>query len=411
MKIPLSLQIALRFSYGQRRNGMLSLVSVISIIGIALGVVVLIIGLSAMNGFERELNNRILSVLPHGEIEPVYPPFVNWKKILKYIEKVPGILSATPYVNFTSLVEYNNKFKIIQIKGIDPDIEMRLSTLSQYIQDNSLKYFHTGQQKIIVGKGLADFLKINSGDWLTVMIPERNQQMKLKHISLQVSGILTLNCKLDHSFAIVPLLDAQCYLQLGEDISGISIKVNNIFKANKIVRDAGRITNTYVKTSSWISTYGYIYHDIQMIRTIMYLAMILVIGIACFNIISTLVIAVKDKNTDIAILRTFGARDELIYTIFIWYGTLIGITGIIFGAVLGVLIAVNLTTLVNRLERILGYHFLSDDIYFIDFLPTELNWMDVTYVLTTAILLTILISFYTAKHITYIYPTKVLSGR
>ncbi|MGL9774360.1 MAG: lipoprotein-releasing ABC transporter permease subunit LolE [Sodalis sp. (in: enterobacteria)] len=414
MKMPLSLQIALRFSRGRRRGGMVSLISVISTIGIALGVAVLIIGLSAMNGFERELNNRILAVVPHGEIEPVDPPFADWQGVLKRIEKVPGILAAAPYLNFTGLVERDDKLQAIQVKGVDPALEMRLSALPRYVQDNAWARFQADQQQIIVGKGVADTLKVKPGDWLTVMIPNSDPQMTLlqpKRILLQVSGVLALNGQLDHSFAMVPLADAQRYLQRGEDVGGIAIKVSDVFNANKLVRDAGEVTNAYVKIRSWIGTYGYMCRDIQMIRAIMYLAMVLVIGVACFNIVSTLVIAVKDKSADIAILRTLGAKDGLTRAIFIWYGLLAGLSGSVCGAAVGVLMALNLTTLVKGLERVLGHRLLSGDIYFIDFLPTELHWVDVTSVLAKALLLSLLASWYPARRASRIDPARVLSGQ
>ncbi|MBT9433482.1 lipoprotein-releasing ABC transporter permease subunit LolE [Candidatus Sodalis endolongispinus] len=414
MKMSLSLQIALRFSRGRRRGGMVSLISVISTIGIALGVAVLIIGLSAMNGFERELNNRILAVVPHGEIEPVDPPFADWQGVLRRIIHVPGILAAAPYLNFTGLVERDDKLQAIQVKGVDPALEMRLSALPRYVQNNAWSRFQAGQQQIIVGKGVSDTLKVKSGDCLTIMIPNSDPQMKLlqpKRIRLQVSGILTLNGQLDHSFAMVPLADAQRYLQRGEDVGGIAIKVSDVFNANKLVRDAGEVTNAYVKIRSWIGTYGYMYRDIQMIRAIMYLAMVLVIGVACFNIVSTLVMAVKDKSADIAILRTLGAKDDLTRAIFIWYGLLAGLTGSVIGAAVGVLMALNLTTLVKGLERVLGHRLLSGDIYFIDFLPTELYWVDVTSVLATALLLSLLASWYPARRASRIDPALVLSGQ
>lgn len=414
MKIPLSLQIALRFSRGRRRGGMVSLISVISTIGIALGVAVLIIGLSAMNGFERELNNRILAMVPHGEIEPVNPPFTDWPAMLKRIEQVPGILAAAPYLNFTGLVERDDKLQAIQVKGVDPALELGLSALPRYIKDDAWSHFQAGHQQIIVGKGVADMLKVKAGDWITVIIPNSDRQMKLlqpKRIRLQISGILTLNSQLDNSFSMVPLADTQHYLQRGEDVGGIAIKVRDVFNANKLVQDAGEVTNAYVKIRSWIGTYGYMYSDIQMIRAIMYLAMVLVIGVACFNIVSTLVMAVKDKSADIAILRTIGAKDGLARAIFIWYGLLAGLTGSVIGAVVGVLMALNLTTLLKELERLLGYRLLSGDIYFIDFLPTKLHWVDVISVLATALLLSLLASWYPVKRVSRIDPARVLSSQ
>ncbi|HAZ54892.1 MAG TPA: lipoprotein-releasing system transmembrane subunit LolE, partial [Franconibacter helveticus] len=315
---PLSLLIGLRFSRGRRRSGMVSLISIISTIGIALGVAVLIVGLSAMNGFERELNNRILAVVPHGEIEPVNQPWNGWGDVLQRVEKVNGVAAAAPYVNFTGLVESGVNLRAIQVKGVDPQQETRLSALPNFVQNNAWRSFKAGEQQIILGKGVADALKVKQGDWISIMIPNADAAHKLlqpKRVRLHVTGILQLSGQLDHSFAMIPMQDAQQYLEMGDSVTGIAIKVNDVFNANKLVRDAGEVTNAYVYIKSWIGTYGYMYRDIQMIRAIMYLAMVLVIGVACFNIVSTLVMAVKDKSSDIAVLRTLGATDGLLRAI------------------------------------------------------------------------------------------------
>ncbi|EOV0675485.1 lipoprotein-releasing ABC transporter permease subunit LolE [Cronobacter dublinensis] len=410
----LSLLIGLRFSRGRRRSGMVSLISVISTIGIALGVAVLIVGLSAMNGFERELNNRILAVVPHGEIEPVDQPWRGWQQAVTRIEKVDGIVAAAPYVNFTGLVESGANLRAIQVKGVDPAQEQRLSALPRYVQNNAWQSFQAGKQQIIIGKGVADALKVKQGDWLSIMIPNSDDDHKLlqpKRVRLQVAGILQLSGQLDHSFAMVPLADAQGYLNLGDSVTGIAIKVKDVFNANQLVRDAGQVTDAYVYIKSWINTYGYMYRDIQMIRAIMYLAMVLVIGVACFNIVSTLVMAVKDKSSDIAVLRTLGAKDGLIRAIFVWYGLLAGLLGSVSGVVVGVLASWQLTAIIHVIEKLIGHHFLSGDIYFIDFLPSELHALDVVYVLVTALVLSLLASWYPARRASRIDPARVLSGQ
>lgn len=410
----LSLLIGLRFSRGRRRSGMVSLISVISTVGIALGVAVLIVGLSAMNGFERELNNRILAVVPHGEIEAVNPPWNHWQNVLPKVEAVKGIEAAAPYINFTGLVESGSNLRAIQVKGVDPQQESKLSALPRFVQANAWANFKAGEQQIILGKGVADALKVKAGDWVSIMIPNSNPEHKLlqpKRVRLHVIGILQLSGQLDHSFAMIPMQDAQQYLDMGESITGIAIKVNDIFNANKLVRDAGEVTNNYVYIKSWIGTYGYMYRDIQMIRAIMYLAMVLVIGVACFNIVSTLVMAVKDKSSDIAVLRTLGAKDGLIRAIFVWYGLLAGLLGSLCGVVIGVFASLYLTDIIKVIEKIIGHQFLSGDIYFIDFLPSELHWLDVVYVLVTALLLSLLASWYPARRASRIDPARVLSGQ
>ena len=414
MASPLSLLIALRFSRGRRRGGMVSLISVISTIGIALGVAVLIVGLSAMNGFERELNNRILAVVPHGEIEPVNQPWNNWNEALAKVEKVKGIVAAAPYINFTGLVESGSNMRAIQVKGVDPQQESRLSSLPNFVQNNAWASFKAGEQQVILGKGVADALHVKQGDWVSIMIPNSDadhQLLQPKRVRLQVTGILQLSGQLDHSFAMIPMQDAQQYLDMGSSVTGIAIKVTDVFHANTLVRDAGEVTNSYVYIKSWIGTYGYMYRDIQMIRAIMYLAMVLVIGVACFNIVSTLVMAVKDKSGDIAVLRTLGAKDGLIRAIFVWYGLLAGSVGSLIGVAIGVICAFKLTTIINGIEKLIGHKFLSGDIYFIDFLPSELHWLDVIYVLVTALLLSLLASWYPARRASRIDPARVLSGQ
>ncbi|WEF26469.1 lipoprotein-releasing ABC transporter permease subunit LolE [Klebsiella aerogenes] len=414
MASPLSLLIALRFSRGRRRGGMVSLISVISTIGIALGVAVLIVGLSAMNGFERELNNRILAVVPHGEIEPVNQPWNNWNDALAKVEKVKGIVAAAPYINFTGLVESGSNMRAIQVKGVDPQQESRLSSLPNFVQNNAWANFKAGEQQVILGKGVADALHVKQGDWVSIMIPNSDAEHQLlqpKRVRLHVTGILQLSGQLDHSFAMIPMPDAQQYLDMGSSVTGIAIKVTDVFHANTLVRDAGEVTNSYVYIKSWIGTYGYMYRDIQMIRAIMYLAMVLVIGVACFNIVSTLVMAVKDKSGDIAVLRTLGAKDGLIRAIFVWYGLLAGSVGSLIGVAIGVAAALKLTSIINGIEALIGHKFLSGDIYFIDFLPSELHWLDVVYVLVTALLLSLLASWYPARRASRIDPARVLSGQ
>ena len=365
---------------------MVSLISVISTIGIALGVAVLIVGLSAMNGFERELNNRVLAVVPHGEIEPVNQPWNNWQEALAKVQKVKGIVAAAPYINFTGLVESGSNMRAIQVKGVDPQQETRLSALPTFVQNNAWAGFKAGEQQVILGKGVADALHVKQGDWVSIMIPNADadhQLLQPKRVRLHVTGILQLSGQLDHSFAMIPMQDAQQYLEMGGSVTGIAIKVTDVFHANKLVRDAGEVTNSYVYIKSWIGTYGYMYRDIQMIRAIMYLAM----------------------------LRTLGAKDGLIRASFVWYGLLAGSVGSLFGVVIGVICALNLTSIINGIEYLIGHKFLSGDIYFIDFLPSELHWLDVFYVLVTALLLSLLASWYPARRASRIDPARVLSGQ
>ncbi|AKJ42038.1 lipoprotein-releasing ABC transporter permease subunit LolE [Pragia fontium] len=414
--VPLSLKIALRFSRGRRRSGMVSLISILSTIGIALGVAVLIIGLSAMNGFERELKNRILAVVPHGEVEPVDQPFNDWPIAQKRIEQAEGVAAAAPYILFTGLVESGTQLRAIQVRGVQPQDEEKLSALPQFVLDNAWQQFKAGEQQLILGKGIADELNVKQGDWVTVMIPNNDPSGEMKigqplRIRLHVTGILQLSGMLDHSYGMVPLSDAQQYLDMGDSVTGIAFKAKDPFVANIVSKNAVEASGKYSYYRSWISSYGYMYRDIQLVRSIMYLAMILVIGVACFNIVSTLVMAVKDKSADIAVLRTLGAKDRLIRSVFIWYGLMAGLVGSICGVVVGVVVSLQLTHIIKMIENLIGHHFLSGGVYFIDFLPSELHALDVIIVLVTSIILSLVASWYPARRASRIDPARVLSGQ
>ncbi|MGF1685752.1 lipoprotein-releasing ABC transporter permease subunit LolE [Photobacterium japonica] len=411
---PLSLFIGSRFSRAKQRNRMVSFISISSMLGIAVGVAVIIIGLSAMNGFERELQNRVLSVIPHAELEAVQPPFKDWQPILETVEKHPRVTAAAPYIQFTALLEKGNSLKAVEVRGVNPEQQRAVSALPTYVKDNAWDHFEADKQQVILGQGVADKLGIGVGDWITAMIPNPDPSLKLKaphRIRLQVVGLLALAGQIDHNFALVPLKDAQQYLSMGDGISGIELNVDNVLDAQQIVREVGGTLPVYVYLKSWNHKYGYLYRDIQMVRTIMYLVMVLVIGVASFNIVSTLMMAVKDRSADIAILRTMGATDRLIRSIFIWHGVFSGVIGSLIGSLLGSLVALNLTSMLRGLEGIVGHKFLSGDIYFVDFLPTELALHDVLLVTVTAVVLSFLATWYPAKRASALQPAAVLSAK
>lgn len=410
----LSLVIGRRFSLAKQRNKMVSFISLSSIIGIAVGVAVIIVGLSAMNGFERELQNRVLSVIAHGEFEGVQQPIANWSSLVKQAVQHPKVEAAAPYVKLTALAEKGAQLKAIEVRGIDPQMDRAVSRLSQFVSSDAWQGFVAGQQQVILGKGVADKLGAAVGDYVTLMIPSANESAKVqapKRVRVKVSGLLELNGQIDHSLALVPLADAQAYAKLGERVTGVAIKVSEVLNATQIVREVGNTLDQYVYLRSWQQKFGFLYRDIQLVRTIMYLVMVLVIGVASFNIVSTLMMAVKDRAPEIAILRTMGATDGLVKRIFVWQGVFSGVLGSVIGGVLGVLIAWNLTALIKGLERLVGHQFLSGDIYFVDFLPSQVNLSDVVLVSSTAIVLSLLATWYPASRASQLNPASVLSAK
>ncbi|MDT9587206.1 MAG: lipoprotein-releasing ABC transporter permease subunit LolE [Candidatus Arsenophonus melophagi] len=405
-------KIALRFIQGKKKSGLLSLISIISTFSIALGVAVLIIGLSTMNGFEHELKSRILSVVPHGKITAVKQPYVNWQTDLNKVQETPGVVNVSPYIHFTGLLERRSIVKIIQVVGVDLLTVQTVSALPSFILSNVWQKFNHGNKEMILGQGIAKDLQVSPGDQITIMIPNADGKLHIQkpnRINATVIGIFKLNGMLDHQLAIVPLQDAQQYLGYGDGITGFQISVSDIFSAHKIVYDAGVNTGKYVTINSWITDYGYIYSDIQMVRSIIYLIMILVIFIACFNIVSTIVMAVKDKSKDIAILRTLGTKDSFIHAIFFWYGLITGMIGCFIGILSGIFISLKLTFIIQWIENNIGHPILSGDVYFIDFLPSELRITDILYVMLTTLIFNILASWYPARRAVKIDPVRLLS--
>lgn len=409
--------ISWRYQRGKQKNPLVALIAKFSAVGIALGVAVLIVGLSAMNGFERELNQRILAVVPHAEIT-INPnaneATINHKDMLiSRLKMNEKIVALSPFVSFTALVENGSKLKVVQVKGVDKDAEDQVSSLGKYVQDDGWQRFGK-EGGLVLGSGIAKDLEVNAGDWVTLLISQQNgtENVSQPHRErVQVTGILRLDGQLDHSYALLSLPQAQELLGYqAVQISGVELKVADPFKVQELDYSALGDYPQSLYVQNWIAKFGYMYRDIQLIRSVMYIAMVLVIGVACFNIVSTLIMAVKDKQGDIAILRTLGANNGFIKRIFIWYGLQAGMKGCLIGIVLGVLFALNLTRLIQGLERLFDKKLLSDGIYFVDFLPSELHWQDVLLVLAAALLLSLLASLYPANRAAKLQPAQVLSN-
>jgi lipoprotein releasing system, transmembrane protein lolE len=409
--------ISWRYQRGKQKNRLVSLISLFSSVGIALGVAVLIIGLSAMNGFERELNQRVLSVVPHAELysyngnENV--PIQAGERLEKLVSENPNVSAVSPFVSFTGLIENGSQLKIAQVRGVDPKKQDQVSQLSHYIPAEQWQAFHQ-EGGLILGAGIAKDLSVEAGDEVTLLLPQPTEDGKLAQplrFSLPVTGILKLEGQLDHSYALLPLTKAQELLEYSpQEISGVELSLKAPFAVNQLALPELNAFKQPLYLNTWIDKFGYMYNDIQLIRAVMYIAMVLVIGVACFNIISTLIMAVKDKQGDIAIMRTLGANNRFIKQIFLWYGLISGMKGAVIGLILGVLLALNLTAIIKSLEQFFGVKLLSDGIYFIDFLPSELHWQDIVYVLLATLVLSLCASLYPASRAAKLSPAQVLSG-
>ena len=409
--------ISWRYQRSKHKNRLVSLISFFSSMGIALGVAVLIIGLSAMNGFERELNQRILAVVPHTEISSANgqsnAPIDHWQHLAAKLKQNPQIIGVSPFVSFTALVENGAKLKVVQIKGVETALQDQVSSLGRFVLNQGWQNF-AQNGGLVLGSGIARELDVQEGDWVSLLISQQTGSENLTQPlreRIQVTGILRLDGQLDHSYALMPLAQAQQLMDYqAEQVSGVELKTADPFNIQTLDYSMLQDYPQMLYLQNWIGKFGYMYRDIQLIRTVMYIAMVLVIGVACFNIVSTLIMAVKDKAGDIAIMRTLGANNGFIKRIFIWYGLQAGMKGCLIGIVLGVILALNLTALIQGLEGVIGRKLLSDGIYFVDFLPTELHWQDVLLVLLSALLLSLFASLYPANRAAKLQPAQVLSG-
>ena len=409
--------ISWRYQRGKQKNPLVALIAKFSAIGIALGVAVLIIGLSAMNGFERELNQRILAVVPHAEIlsapNGTEPTIHHWQNLEKRLQQNAQIKGISPFVSFTALVENGSKLKVVQVKGIEKQAEDRVSSLGNFVQEQGWDKFGK-EGGLVLGSGIARELDVKAGDWVTLLISQQNGDEQLAQPTrerVQVTAILRLDGQLDYSYALLSLAQAQEFLTYKPDqITGVELKLDDPFSVKNLDLSMLNDYPQMLYIQNWIGKFGYMYRDIQLIRTVMYIAMVLVIGVACFNIVSTLIMAVKDKQGDIAIMRTLGANNAFIKRIFIWYGLQAGMKGCLIGIVLGIILALNLTTFIQGIEWVIGKKLLSGDVYFVDFLPSELHWFDVLIVLVAALALSLIASLYPASRAAKLQPAQVLSS-
>jgi lipoprotein-releasing system permease protein len=410
MMPPLSLFIGLRYHHTKHSLGFISFISKSSTIGIMLGVAVLIIGLSVMNGFERELTHRFLGVISHGEIEAVEQPLVHPSKLLAIAQSTPGVVAAAPYIVMNGLVQRGQNMKPVQVRGIDPKQQLAVTDLLPYLQGDGWSRLVRGEPGVVLGGGIARALEVSPGDAVTLLLPSqtRGKLSAPQRIQVPVLGLLHMGGQLDGQLAFMALGQAQALMNWDDGVSGIAIKTAKPLLAEQTVRMVGYQSSQLVYLKSWTRTHGYLYRDIQMVRTIMYTIMLLIVAVASFNIVSTLILAVSEKRGDLAILKTMGASHGVLIRSFVVYGGYNALMGCLLGTVLGLLGCWGLPELATLSEAWLGHSLLSADIYFIDFLPVELKPSDVAIVVTAASLLSLLATLWPAWQACKVDPAREL---
>ncbi|QHB82366.1 lipoprotein-releasing ABC transporter permease subunit LolE [Aeromonas veronii] len=408
---PLPLFLGLRYSRSRRRNGFIAFISASSLIGIALGVMALILGLSAMNGFERELKDRVLSVVPQGELDAVERPLPDWPRLRDYLLAQPGVEAAAPVIRLNGLLEHGSALKGVQLRAVLPELEANLSDAGKYMTGRGLRELQPGERGVILGKTIADKLGVKVGDSVALLLPQGGDQAGIKNPrreALTVVGMLEIGGQLDGLLGFMHLADAQAITGMGSGVEGFSLRVSDVLKAQNITIAAAQQFPHHVYIRSWMNSQGYLYQDIQMVRTVMYVVMLMVVAVACFNIVSTLVMAVNEKRSEIAILKTMGAGPGQIRLTFVIQGMVNGVAGALLGALLGGLLSSKLTQILSVVEKLIGHRFLNPDIYFIDFLPTELHMQDLLIVTGAAILMSLVATLYPAWRASGLVPSREL---
>jgi lipoprotein-releasing system permease protein len=350
-------------------------------------------------------------VIPHAEVELVSGGFSDWPSAIQILKKQPGITAVAPLISLNGMLEAGGKMKAAQLRAVLPAEEKQISQAGDYMTGDGLDALHPGENGVIIGQQIAKKLGVKIGDSVTMQVPDKDAQSAFAapmQRQFTVVGLLKLGGQLDGLLGYIHLQDAQSMLGWKDEVQGLSIEVNDVLSAHTIAYQAANQLPYRMYLRSWMTSQGYLYQDIQMVRTVMYVVLLMVVAVACFNIVSTLVMAVNEKRGDIAILKTMGAGNWQIRVVFMTQGMVNGFIGAGSGAVLGCLLAQYLANIIHGFETLIGYQFLNPEIYFIDFLPSELHTIDVVIVTTAAILMSLLATLYPAWRASQLLPAREL---
>lgn len=409
---PLSIFIGSRYTRAKRRNHFISFISLTSMIGLSLGVLAMIMVLSVMNGFQREMSDRILGMVPHAVIAGNGQPLDDWQPLAERVIGSPEVLGAAPVTQLEGMLSYKGTMQPIEINGIDPAAEDQVSILGSKMVAGRLDDLQPGEAGVIVGLMTARRFGLKLGDKLTLIVPELSDApggITPRMQRLNVVGVFKVGAELDGSLAMIHRADAAQILRWEpHQVEGVRLKLKDLYRAPQVTSQLIATLGDGYRGEDWSRTQGSLFSAMKMEKTMIGLLLLLIVAVAAFNIIATLIMVVADKRADIAILRTLGATPRQIMTIFMVQGSIIGLTGTVIGTVLGVLGALNVSTLVGWLERVSGQHIFSSDVYFINTLPSELRLEDVLLVTLAALILSFLATLYPAWRAAQTQPAEAL---
>ncbi len=408
---PLSIFIGARYTRAKRRNHFISFISMTSMIGLALGVLAMIVVLSVMNGFQREMSARILGMVPHAALLGV-KPVDDWQAVAATALKNPQVIAAAPLTELEGMLSYKGLMQPIQISGIDPAQEAKVSIVANHIVQGRLDDLKPDEFGVVIGEITARRFHLNVGDKLTLIVPEVSTApggITPRMQRLNVVGVFKVGAELDGSMGLIHMADAaQMQHWAPNQVQGVRIKVQDLYSAPQVsTAIVGQLGDQF-RADDWTHTQGSLFSAMKMEKTMIGLLLMMIIAVAAFNIIATLIMVVNDKGADIAILRTIGATPAQIMGTFMVQGTLIGIVGTLIGGVLGVIAAINVSQLVGWLERVSGQHIFTSDVYFVSTLPSELQWGDVALICSAGLVMSFLATLYPAWRASQVEPAYAL---
>ena len=410
------LLIGLRYTRAQPREGagnrFISFIALISMLGLALGVAALIVVLSVMNGFQKELRERILGVVSHIQVSGGNGELEDWIKVLQGVARHPRVKAAAPYVQAQGMLSFDGQVRGMMVRGILPEAEDKVADFARYMKAGKLDELRPGEFGMVLGSELARALRARKGDKITLLAPQgmvTPAAIMPRIKQFRVVGIFEAGMfEFDSGLALIHLEDAQKLYRMEDRVSGVRLKIDDLFAAPQIGRELMRYLDGDIWISDWTRSHANFFRAVEIEKRMMFLILLLIVAVAAFNIVSTLVMAVQDKRADIAILRTLGASPGSIMGIFVVQGTLIGVIGLLAGIGGGVALALNIDVVVPALERTLGLQFLAKDVYYISELPSDLHWSDVWTIGSVSFVLTLLATLYPSWRASRTQPAEAL---
>lgn len=412
MALPLEGTLAFRYLRARTGNRFLSFIAGVGVAGIALGVAVLLVVLAVMNGFEKELRDRILGMASHATLTGLDGPLADWRTLRGRVERLPHVTAAAPYVEERGMLVAGARVSGALVRGVLPEEEVRVAAIARHVTAGRLDALQPGAYGVVLGKALAAELGVKPGDRLVLAAPQGTatpagvvpRLRRLTVVGLLDSGMY----EYDRNLALLHLGDAARIYRLGDGVTGLRLAVDDVYRAGGVVRDVAVALGGGFYVSDWTRAHANFFRSIQTTKGIMFVLLLLVIAVAAFNIVSTLVMLVREKQGDIAILRTLGLAPRSVLTVFVLQGTAVGAIGTLVGLGVGLLVAHNLTALVHALEVLLGTTLIDARVYYIDELPAVVTAGDALRVCATAFALACLSTLYPAWRAARTQPAQAL---